>query len=409
MPIKGVLFDLDGPLLVDNTSSLRQGVNAMIDALHERGIAVAAASSRAGVAARAGRLSVDALFEASRCGTKGSGRYVEAFCSKYGLETHNCLTVWDDEYGFREGLNGRTLPFHAEWGGGNSRYGIRLEQPTELVQYLDVFFRKSALWFAKLDTKDEKDRDVVVRGLIDGNGAGSQMIRQAVYRTLKERRDEHLNGASMPMFLLTHLLSSAYLDGLLTSARDQVLWQIYPGHSPDSTPPPLIQASFEHLNLFRGRASAKVYGLRRIEKAQQSHTARIADNRQAVKFLNQVNSVAIVPGTKVTGKRVYVIDDFTTEGYSLEAARQFFYAAGARSVHLFAFGKYGSRYHVEAPNDRAAVSPFKITAYTDSDFRETQIHMQLNQTALKEFADSLERLKETTIKTNLLQSSPVGA
>uniref|UniRef100_E6QWP7 Uncharacterized protein n=1 Tax=mine drainage metagenome TaxID=410659 RepID=E6QWP7_9ZZZZ len=406
-----MLFDLDGPLLVDGTTTARQGVAAMIDALHKLGIVVGAVSSSGSVGDRCGRsgLAIDGVYEAPRCGKKGSGDYVKAFCKDNGFEPHNCLTVWDDVYGFREGINGPTLAFHAEWGGGRSAYGIRLEKPVELLQYLDVFFLKEALWFAKLDGTDGAGRSVTVRGLIDGNGAGSEAIRRAVFKTLKERQDVRVNGVSMPMFLLTHMLTSAYLDGLLTSGRDQVLWQIYPGHSPASTPPPLIQASFQHMNLFRSKASVKGrYGLNRMIDAKQSHTERIADNRQAVKFINQMNSVALIPGTNVRGKRVYVIDDFTTEGYSLEAARQFFYAAGARSVHLFSFGKYGSRYHVEVPSDGVAVSPYNLTTYREADFHEAQKHMQLDTHALDEFVASLERLKDTTIRTKLLESSPVG-
>lgn len=409
MPIRGVLVDLDGALLVDGTASPRTGIKKLVTDLHSHGISVAAASGRADAEARLAKsgLDVDAVYTSLKCGSKGSGNFVAAFCDDQGLDRAHCLTVWDDEYGFREGINGRSLSFHAEWGGGRSRYGIRLERPEELVEYLEVFFLKTAPWFAELDSRDGSGRGVTVRALIDGNGAGSELIRQATYRTLKDRERVEVYGASFPMFLLTHMLASAYLDGLLTSDRDQVLWQIYPGHSTTSAAPPVIQASIEHLTLFRGRASGKQYGLQRLENATQSHRARVADDRSAVKFINQMNTVALQRATKVQGKRVYVIDDFTTEGYSLEAARQIFDAAGARSVHLLAFGKYGRRYRVETPKDPKVVEPFQRKAYSDADFHESLTQVSQNAQALTEFSQSLDRLRETTIKTKLLASSPL--
>lgn len=408
MSIRGVLFDLDGALLEDHTPTPQRGVRTLLKSLHDRNIVVAAASGMANAKTRLGQsgLDVDLLYGSAQCGPKGSGRYVGTFCGEGGFERHNCLTVWDDMYGFTEGLNGRTLSFHAEWGGGVSKYGIGLEKPTELIQYIDVFFSKTAPWFAELDADDQKGRSVSVRALIDGNGAGSETIRQATFRTLKDRENIATCGASFALFLLTHMVASAYLDGLLTSARDQVFWQLYPGHARSSAPPPVIQASMEHFTLFRGRASGKQYGLERFADATQSHKARVADHRSAVKFINQMNTIDLREGTNVSGKRVYVIDDFTTEGYSLEAARQMFNAAGARSVHLLAFGKYGRRYRVETPNDVALVQPFQRKRYTDGDFSESVAQVKQQPRALTEFVESFDRLGETTIKTKLLAPSP---
>jgi hypothetical protein len=372
---------------------------------------VGAVSSSGSVAKRLqqSNLSVDGLYEAPRCGSKGSGNYVATFCGDFGFDRQHCLTVWDDFYGFKEGLNGRTLGFHAEWGGGFSKYGIRLERPDELLQYLDVFFRKTAPWFAQLDTADQIGRVVTVRALFDGNGAGSQTIRNATIRTLKDRERTELYGASFSLFLLTHMLTSAYLDGLLTTARDQVFWQIYPGHDPSSAPPPVIQDSIEHLTLFRGKAAGKKSGLTRFVKATQSHAARIANRRSVVTFNNQMSSIVLVKGTNVEGKRVFVIDDFTTEGYSLEAARQMFFGAGARSVDLLAFGKYGTRYGLQTPMDESLVEPFQKKTYADADFDETQDHMTQNHEALSQFVESLDRLRDTTIKTKLLASSSLAS
>lgn len=412
MGVRGVLIDLDGPLLVDGTEKPRPGVPQFLKELKERGLVIGAMTNQpageSNLRLLESELPVDSLHSAELTGTKKpGGSLVADFCADHGLEPHQTLVIGDDRWGVLEGLNGRALAFHGTWGFGTSEYGIEVSTPQEFIEYLDVFFRKTALWYARYTGSDQIGRQVLFRALIDARGAGSDNLRSLVLQTLKDREEAEVSGASMSAFLMMHMIASAYLEGLLSVDRKEALWQIYPGHAPESAPPPLIQAVIEGFTLFRSRAAEKeLYGLKRWQNALQSHVARQGPERNNVKFQNQVSSVSLAEGTKVKGKRVLVIDDFCTEGYSLEAARNIYYAAGAEAVFLFAFGKYGeqqgNRYTVFSPKNDTTVHPFEHVAYTDTQFESDTRNTQINPDALKEFIESVKRLHGTSIAKKLL-------
>jgi hypothetical protein len=407
LSVKGILFDLDGPLLVDGTATPQAGIPDLLGDLHERTIQIGAMTSRPDGVARLkqSELRIDKFGAA----TKGTGKVAAAFCKACNIELNECLTVFQDEYGFHEAINGPTLGFHAEWGCGVSKYGIRLEKPHELIEYLDIFFLKKHLWFGSLDTRDGDGKNVMLRSLIDGNGAGEQTMKNMLYRTLKERQDVSIaDGTSLSSFLMTQLFASAYLEGLFSSGRDFVFWQIYPGSSPSSDPPPIIQETIARFKFFRSHSSQKNFsGLCRQTAARRSHTTRMAGSAHLVTFVNQMNTIALTPNVKraVRDKRVYVIDDFTTKGYSLEAARLMFYAAGARTVYLLAFGKYGSNYVVQTPRPGLEIKPASLGSFSDSDFIGVSTALQIDAAALAEFTNSIKLLKTASIRKKLLQES----
>jgi hypothetical protein len=412
--LRGILFDFDGPLVVDHTCTPRDGVIDLLKALNERGLIFGAMSNRpkADIETRSakafgGPLALDSIHCATDpgCKKKMGGSLVASFCQNHGLMPHEILVVGDDKQGVVEALNGRAFGFHASWGDGVSEYGIHVDTPEELLDYLDVFFLKKHYWYAAYSGCDSRGRVVELRSLIDGNGAHSENVKKAIIETLKERKDARFAGASFSKFLMAHMLASAYLDGLFSAERTQLLWQVYPGHDKGSKPPPVIQATIESFKLFRSKASEKdYYGIRRWKTASRSSTARVGGDpkdRAKITFGNQLSTICLAKGTKVSGKRVYVIDDFCTEGYSLEAARNLYSAAGAKIVYLFAFGKYGDRFQVDVP-DQDLIRPFVETKYNDADFTAKTVHVHIDPEALPEFIQSLKRLKGSPIAGKLL-------
>ncbi len=410
MGIRGILIDLDGPLLVDGSSTPRASVRDFVTALKERGLFVGAMTNQpvidSTIRLEKSGLRVDTIHCSGHpeCKNKPGGTLVAHFCNTHGLQPHQILVIGDDDFGFIEAMNGRAMGFHAAWGMGDGKYGIHVETPQEFLDYLDVFFMKDALWYAKYTERDSAGRDVILRTLIDANGAGSPALRSAVLQTLKDRNDANVAGASLSAFLMMHMIASLYLEGFLSIDRKEVLWQIYPGHSPASQPPPLIQAAIEGFRLFRSKAAVKeLYGLTRWREALQSHVARqSAADRSKVRFQNQISSVYLAEGTRVEGKRIFVIDDFCTEGYSLEAARNLYFAAGARSVNLFAFGKYGDRYVEVVPELGTAIEPYKQKAYKDGQFDFATVHADIDADGLTEFTASARRLRGSPIAPKLL-------
>lgn len=351
-------------------------------------------------------LDVDSLVSAEITGKKKpGGTLVAAFCREYGFAPHEILVIGKDQRSVLEALNGCAIGFHAGWCGRTSKYGIHIETQDEFLEYLDLFFLKKALWYATYDSSDELGREVVLKTLIDGNGAGSQSLKSNLYDTLKKKQEVYTNGASLSKFMMTHMIASAYLDGLFSVDRNQIVVQIYPGHLPTSQPPVLIQQTIDSFKLFRVKpatVSGGEYGLQRWRVAAQSHKKRMEGHRDEVAFQNQMSTVRLAAKTQVRGKRVIVLDDFHTDGFSLEAARNIYLAAGADTVTLLAFGKYGFKITEAVPKRRNLVKPYEEKSYSDDDFEIVEGRVETNPDALPEFRESLTNMMGTSIADKLL-------
>jgi hypothetical protein len=103
-----------------------------------------------------------------------------------------------------------------------------------------------------------------------------------------------------------------------------------------------------------------------------------------------------------------VVDDFCTEGFSLEAARQFLEAVGAKEINLFAFGKYGSRFVAQTPKRETKIEPYAERTYADDAFVGNTVSCEIDENALPEFQASLERLRGRSIADKLLATEQEG-
>jgi hypothetical protein len=182
----------------------------------------------------------------------------------------------------------------------------------------------------------------------------------------KNKIDTTLHGASFSRILVMHLIASLYLEGLLCEGRNAADCLIYPGHSMLSTPPPVIEAALVGMQFVRTKFP-KIAPVRWSD-AVHSSRSRIEGHREKVHFSNQPSTVWVPPVYKVEGKRIFVLDDFTTDGYSLEAARNLLLAAGADRVSLIAFGKYPRPYTVAVPDPTGVLKPRSQRSYSDADF-----------------------------------------
>lgn len=404
MPLRGILFDLVGPLILGDDGKQQNDAETMIAECNKRGLIVGAMSGRSrSLSTRAlakSGLVVDSLHCTGDSGcdkNKGSGDLVAAFCADNSLQPHEIVVVADEKFGMVEALNGKAFGFFAT---GQYTWGIKVDSHQEILEYIDVFFMKNALWYAKYDGFDAKGNAVTLRCLIDGNGAGSQLIKTAIIKTLKEREEPLIYGSiSFPKFLMMHLIASMYLEGLLSRERRQFLWEIYPGHKPESEPSPIVNAVLSGFKIFRSKGDNAI---ERWRLALQSSKARRGDDRGQVKFANQISSIKLGRKSKASGKRVNIVDDFCTEGFSLEAARHLFNAAEAEEINLFAFGKYGPRFAVQTAEKATVVRPHDELTYADDAFKTKIVAVDINEAALPEFQESLKRLRGSSIAGKLL-------
>jgi hypoxanthine phosphoribosyltransferase len=131
------------------------------------------------------------------------------------------------------------------------------------------------------------------------------------------------------------LPSSIYAEGLHLRADT---WTVYPGSSGGG---PNKQMGFVI------DAIVKQFRDRYVERLLVRHTAALDSgetrNRGGnVDFANQVNTVHVNPDERkrVLNKTVLVVDDFETQGWSAECARNLLLQASAREVMCVNIGKY---------------------------------------------------------------------
>lgn len=339
----------------------------------------------------------DSIHSGVSLGKKPGGLLVTHFCATHGFEPHETLVLGKDKFGILKALNGRAIGFHAV-GAGESDYGIKVDEVAEFFEYLDSFFTKDHLWYAKYDGLDGLGRAVHLRALIDGSGAGDQITKDRLYKTLKNKKDVQIAGTSLSKILMMDLLASAYLEGILNINRG--LFEGYPGLSPQSECRPIIEAIIKGFTLFRASRGPE---LTRHSIALQSHKQRIINKQGSVTFTNQLNTIILTDCGKVLGRRAFVFDDFTTKGYSIEAARSLLMAVGVTEVYGLAVGKYGPTFEVQTPQSKAArtLHPEVVNQFVDHDFGERYARMAIDPSALTEFLESVERIKRSAIGPKL--------
>jgi hypothetical protein len=88
---------------------------------------------------------------------------------------------------------------------------------------------------------------------------------------------------------------------------------------------------------------------------------------------------------KIKDHPVIVIDDFTTEAYSFETARNLLLNARANSVICIAVGKYPRPYYAFYPKTDVEWDSFAPTSLTIDDFNYSRMLAQVNESALAYF------------------------
>jgi hypothetical protein len=396
--IRGVVFDFEALV---TAGVVHAGIVDTIRALRERGIAIGAVTgrNRAEIRMPPG-LNIDAMVCKDDAGAnKGGGHLIRMLGDGWRMPSHEMAMVAFNERGYHEAVNAPVLSFRAAWGEAMKPYALRLDAPAELIEYLDIFFLKKSLWFAYVDTTDALGRAVTLRSLIDANGAGSLAMRNAILRTLKDRQDTMMGNVSLSRALVLHLIASAYLEGLLTRDRKKVAWQMYPGHSTLSQPPPVIAAALEGVKFVR--AGTEKDALVRWSDAIHSSGSRINHQHHLVQYVNQPSTTYIPKGIKTEEKQFFVLDDFTTDGFSLENARNMLLGDGARAVTMLAFGKYRSPQTVVVPAG-AAFKPREQRQYAAADFTSVAVPVTYDEDALREFSESMTALRTAAIGPKIL-------
>jgi hypothetical protein len=366
--IAAVILDLDGTLL-DGVGAPVPGVQGMLSNLRSNGISIAIASNRPNLAARlrlAGLLHDLAMDRYMVGAKKGSPLWVDTACQAFAIRKNEVAWLGDSDLDMRSAVNAGIFYFNAGWSAPTYPYGINVTHPRVFDLVIKECFVKTVYWYWQLGDADEAGRPTAVKGMIDGNGAGIPALRNDLISFLKHGGDPSVGPLSVRDFMMLHLLGSIYGEGLYSTIDT---WTTYPGSGGGSN---AAMAPFIHMaaRLFRDRYVDDL--LIRHQTAIDSGVAR--SQGRNVDFLNQANTVHLnaLHRQRVVGRKVLVVDDFATGGYSFECARNLLLEGGATDVACVALGKYGLRQHVVSPRPGYSWDPYRPWRHSADAFNEQQ-------------------------------------
>lgn len=394
--LKAVVLDLDGTLLGPGDRPA-DGVPEMLAALADAGFKRVVASNRTDVTA-APRLAnahipYELLLDRPAMGSnKGSKEWVQKACADLGVDPHELVWLGDGDLDMREAVNSKVAYFNAGWSAPDYQYGINLLEPQLFAAVVRECFAKPVDWFVALDAADPADRPVIVRAMTDSRGGGDLVLEGQLRRFLKERGDFPLGPLMFGDVVTLQLLGSIYGAGL---AQTTDTWAVYPGSKRVSGTNRSLAPFVAHAaRLFRTSYVDDL--LLRHADALDSGQTRAGGG--SVSFGNQINTVHLSRERqqKIRGKRIVVVDDFETDGNSLECARNLLLQAGARTVTCISIGKYRMRNRglarvVWAPVEGYGWDPYASTTHEQTSFRSTIVDLTGAASAPTYFRDSCRR------------------
>lgn len=399
MTVKAVILDLDGTLL-NPTGEPVDGVPGMIASLRDVGLAIAVASNQPGAARKLAGAGItpDLLLEQSTVGSrKGTKDWVDTACAKFGIDRHELVWLGDGDLDMRSAVNTKVAYFNAGWSVPDYPYGINIVEPRLFAAVVGECFAKPDDWFVALDGVDAAGRPLTIRAMTDSRGGGDPALEGQLRRFLKERQDFRLGPFAFGEAVTLHLLGSIYGAGL---AQETNTWTVYPGSRRDSGTNPSLAPFVAN--------AARLFHTSYVDDLLIRHTDALDSGRTRagggqVGFSNQLNTVHLNPAhrRRIRGKRIVVVDDFETDGNSLECARNLLLQAGAARVACVSIGKYrmrgqGLARNVFAPTEGYAWDPYAPTTYAAANFRggPTIFVLPSNDTAPIYFRDSLRRIAQ---------------
>jgi hypothetical protein len=257
--------------------------------------------------------------------TGKAGRFV---LEQLKIEPKQAIYVGNTDNDMQTALNSKLLFLNATWYGENTDYGFKFPTPQEIARFIDIFCLRDYLWAYRISDQ------------------GLEYYALGIYGTYEDKyksysydaREAAKFGTGHPDFWIKYLLSTVYLSGL----HERIDYIApYPSHQQSSTPNVMEKTIVTFAKCCRKKYLKDL--IIRHNTATKSAYAR--KNGKTIDHFNQLNTIHLnpTPVQNVEGKRykkfplnsektVLVIDDFCTQGFSLEAARNFIEQTGAKVI-----------------------------------------------------------------------------
>jgi hypothetical protein len=296
------------------------------------------------------------------------GGSVTPILQRLGVQPHETILVGNDDEDMYAGVNNGLLLVRPEWYPGEHEYGFKVSSISELTRFCELFGLRQHPIFWSVD-----DGNVHVRSM----GPFSTTANPDFAMFSSDARAAAKYNAGERQFWFLMILSSLYFSGLMHQV-DFVA--AFPGHDPHSISE--VRKGLDALLTTLGKCFRKDYLPNLIVRHQVAIKSQTATPDQKT-FCNQLNTLHLnrrarhydreppKSDIRLTGKRVLVVDDFCTNGRSLDVARAYIEAAGGTAV-LFSWLKTVNRgflHMVSAPHLRPFEPNLTTTEPTAFEYR----------------------------------------
>ena len=278
-------------------------------------------------------------------------------------------------------INAHVLPFTAHYSdsGKPMNYGIPISEPSNLTTYLSSFGKQDEPYFGWNFEANCSDTNSSIEVHVLFGDHDSLGLTDNLKTIFKSQEEVTIGKNKLSNIIFHYLLNHCYLSGL----THDVDWiTVYPGHAKDSENQFLDRFSHLLTRIFRQRFIPDL--LVRHTTAPKSQyrgsSRRIFDQFRTVLTNDSYRS-------KIGGKTVLVLDDFTTSGYSLETARRMLLKAGAEKVICVAIAKYRAKHSVTHISEDW--DPYQPCSLEDEDIEVKNFYGDLNRTSDAYFRDGI--------------------
>ena len=250
--------------------------------------------------------------------------------ASFGWSPENAVYVGSTDEDMQAAKNGTLLFLNAQWHAVRSPYGFAFDSPKDVARFIDCCCLGLGDWFWGIN-----DGDLSVYSIAPLAEWSTRYPQAAVYSSDAKQAVKYNRGNLLYWGRL--MAARIYFSGL---GRGAHYVSPYPGHSTESK----SMLWTNSLKIVAGSLNAQYLGdlLVRHSTAPKSQGLRNAGATPT--HGNQLSTLVLRPDPLRTGasgvrykntplrpgRRVMVVDDVCTEGYSLEAARVFIKATGAQ-------------------------------------------------------------------------------
>jgi hypothetical protein len=267
--------------------------------------------------------------------TRGRGGSVDPILAETGIQRHETILVGSQEADMQAGVNNQLLLIRPAWYGTEMAYGFPVASINELARFCEIFALRQHPIYWSID-----DGALQVRSM----GPFSTMLNDfaefgsSARATAKENRGDS-------EFWFFAVVSALYLSGIIHQV-DYIC--PFPGHNPAATGG--VRVLFDDVMTRFAKCFRKPYLPDLIVRHSRSQKSQYLKPEQKT-FGNQINTIHLnrrprsydkpeprKSSLPLAEKQVLVVDDFITNGRSLDAARAFIEAAGAKAL-LFSWLK----------------------------------------------------------------------